>query len=87
MDVAIRPDQGRELDPLAADISDKIAEDRERGDCARAILRLGARPPGTRPAAAARTAAAAAVKELTGRRVGNRFSRIGRDTAGGSKTL
>jgi hypothetical protein len=32
MHIAIGADQSRELDPLAPDVSDKIAENRKRGD-------------------------------------------------------
>jgi hypothetical protein len=45
VDIAIGADQSRELDPLAADIPHKIAEDRERSDGAWTILRLVLPPP------------------------------------------
>ena len=40
MDIAVRPDQRGEVDPLAADIPDQITKDRKRGDGTRTILRL-----------------------------------------------
>jgi hypothetical protein len=48
MHIAIRPDQGGELDPFAGDIAHKVAKDRESGDGAQASWRLVLPPPGDR---------------------------------------
>jgi hypothetical protein len=50
MHIAIRADQGRDLDPRAADIPDKITKDRKRGDSARLIRRFVLPAPRHEPA-------------------------------------